>query len=429
LHRATLILFAGLVIASQPVFAATELTYTGTVIQVQRGREVPTKSFRLVSVVANRTSFVVEEDGAGGWPWPARFGQVSDKQVIRLLHEHDGSRYPIPLPDPVFASPDRLKAGESWQASGKSYQVEGTKKINGRSCRQVRVTADRGLVRTIWVDESNHQVVSAEQRFFMGRGDQFKLKMQLDSQKQLSDDESLLTDNTLTALLKLQSSMERSPDEQRPELTAKQTAIVNAQLAALEKLSAETSFADLVVAMRRDVKSQLKRQMEVAGLGKNLVGKAAPSFSLTALTGKEIPATNYKGKPVVLHFWTYNGEKLEEPYGQVGYLDFLSNRRKESGVKVYGVAVDSRIVKNDERRAAIRSIRKMRDFMNLSYDLAIDDGTLLDRFGDPRAVGAKLPLWVVIAPDGKVAHYHAGFHTVEQRSGLKALDEVVSKLK
>jgi len=429
LHRATFLLFAALLTASQALFAATELTYSGTVIQVERGREVPTKSFRLVAVVSNRTSFVIEEDGAGGWPWPNRYGQVSKKQDIRLLHEHDGSRYPIPLPDPVFASPERLKAGASWQAGGKSFQVENTKTINGRSCRQLRITADRGLVRTMMVDESNHQVVSVEQRFFMGRGDQFNLKMELDSQKQLSDDESLMTDNTLTALLKLQSTLERSPDEQRPELTAKQVGMVNAQLSALEKLSAETSFADLVVAIRRDVKSQLKRQTDVASLGKNLVGKSAPSFALTALSGKVIPAKQYKGKPVILHFWTYNGEKLEEPYGQVGYLDFLSNRRKESGVKVYGVAVDSRIVKNEGRPAAIRSIRKLRDFMNLSYDLTIDDGTLLDRFGDPRAVGAKLPLWVVISPDGKVAHYHAGFHTVERRTGLKALDDVVSGLK
>jgi peroxiredoxin len=292
----------------------------------------------------------------------------------------------------------------------------------------VRVTADRGLVRTMLVDESNHQVVSVEQKFFMGRGDQFKLKMQLDSQKQLSDDESLMTANTLTALLKLQMALGRSPDEQRPELTLKQVNMVNAQLAALERLSTETSFADLVAAIRRDVKSQLKRQTDVANLGKNLVGKVAPPFALTALTGQEIPAKQYRGKPVILHFWTYNGEKLEEPYGQVGYLDFLSNRYRESGVKVYGVAVDSRIVKNKERPATIRSIRKLQDFMNLSYDLTIDDGTLLDRFGDPRAVGAKLPLWVVIAPDGRVAHYHAGFHTVERQTGLKALDDVVSNL-
>ena len=71
----------------------------------------------------------------------------------------------------------------------------------------------------------------------------------------------------------------------------------------------------------------------------------------------------------------------------------------------------------------------MVDFMNLSYDVTIDDGTLLNRFGDPRAVGAKLPLWVVIAPDGKVVHYYAGFHTFERRRGLKALDDVVSGLK
>lgn len=409
--------------------AATELVYTGSVMQIERGREVPTKSFQLVAVVENHTGFVIEEDGAGGWPWPSRFGKISDKQSASLLHIHDGTRYPVSLPDPVFAFPERLKAGEAWQSDGKSFQVESTKKVQGRICRQVRVTAERGLSRTMWIDESNHQLVSAEQRFFMGRGDQFKLKMQLETQKQLDDDMSLKTDNALSALLKLQASLERSPDEKRPELTAQQASTANAQLRILEKLATETAFGDLVVDIRRDVKSQLKRQADIDGLGKNLVGKAAPGFALTDLKGQAIAAEQFTGKTVVLHFWNYNGEKLEEPYGQIGYLDFLANRHRESGVKVFGVAVDSRVFKKEERSAAVRSIRKMRDFMNLSYDLTLDDGTLLDRFGDPRAVGAKLPLWVVIAADGKVAHYHAGFHTVAPRSGLKALDDVVSGLK
>ena len=46
----------------------------------------------------------------------------------------------------------------------------------------------------------------------------------------------------------------------------------------------------------------------------------------------------------------------------------------------------------------------------------------------PRRVGAKLPLWVVIGPDGKIAHYHVGTYDVKPDEGLRRLDEVVVSL-
>ena len=49
------------------------------------------------------------------------------------------------------------------------------------------------------------------------------------------------------------------------------------------------------------------------------------------------------------------------------------------------------------------------------------------KFGDPRKLGAKLPLWVVIDPDGKIAHYHVGFYAIKPDEGLRPLDEAVMK--
>jgi hypothetical protein len=66
--------------------------------------------------------------------------------------------------------------------------------------------------------------------------------------------------------------------------------------------------------------------------------------------------------------------------------------------------------------------------MNLGYDLAVDDGTLLKKFGDPRQLGGKLPLWVLIGPDGKIAHYHVGFYDIKADEGLRELDEVLVAL-
>jgi len=73
-------------------------------------------------------------------------------------------------------------------------------------------------------------------------------------------------------------------------------------------------------------------------------------------------------------------------------------------------------------------VRKLRDFMNVSYPIATDTGIQLKKFGDPRDLGAKLPLWVVIGSDGKVAHYHVGFYSIKPDEGLKPLDEVLIRL-
>jgi hypothetical protein len=70
-------------------------------------------------------------------------------------------------------------------------------------------------------------------------------------------------------------------------------------------------------------------------------------------------------------------------------------------------------------------MKKLQEFMNLTYDVAVDDGSLLAQFGDPRALGSPLPLWVVIGHDGKVSHYHIGFYNITPDDGLKELDQAV----
>ena len=65
--------------------------------------------------------------------------------------------------------------------------------------------------------------------------------------------------------------------------------------------------------------------------------------------------------------------------------------------------------------------------MNLSYPILLDDGTLLKRLGDPRPAGSKLPLFVVVGKDGKIAEYHAGQYDVKANEGLAELDAAVSQ--
>ena len=97
-------------------------------------------------------------------------------------------------------------------------------------------------------------------------------------------------------------------------------------------------------------------------------------------------------------------------------------------MQVYGIAVDARLAEQRSAPAALKSIQKLKSFMNLDYGIAVDDGKLLAKFGDPPTHGAKLPLWVVIGPDGKVAHFHAGSYKINPDEGLRELDDLLVKM-
>jgi peroxiredoxin len=150
-------------------------------------------------------------------------------------------------------------------------------------------------------------------------------------------------------------------------------------------------------------------------------------LELQDLSGKAVAPDDFKGKVTVLHFWEYKDSPLEEPYGQVGYLDFLYRKRKAAGVQVFGVAVDPRAADASQLRAATAGAKKLQSFMNLSYPILLDDGSALKKFGDPRPAGAKLPVFVVLDARGKVVLYQVGHFEVNRDRGLEELDAAIGK--
>ena len=422
--------------------AAQELRYNGSLSSLNRdGEATPVKEFTVYCLLAPTAqgqrdlAFLVDERGGGGWAWPERFGKVtldaSNKAGgtgPQVLHDDDGTMHPLPVPQAVLEQPDKLAANASWTLGNQQYHVRGKKKTGGHDCWQVDVIADTRPLQTLFVDSATGVVVSAERRVFMGRGDQFALKIDLDSVKDLSAAEYEQVQKPIATLLKLKEQLQRPEDETQPELNESQIESAAGFLDQLDKETAQTPFARLAAVISRDVKAQRDRTKNVAGLADKFVGKDAPQFELKHLDGKPVDRQQYNGKIVVLHFWKYHDEPLVEPYGQVGYLDFLHSRRGKLGVQVFGVAVDERFGKPEQRSAAIRQTRGFKDFMNVGYPITGDDGSLLTQFGDPRKLGAKLPLWIVIDPDGKVAHYHAGFYSLKPDEGLNQLDGVVAEL-
>ena len=436
-------LFVGLMLVVTQISATevplgTELQYAGSLSQKTKSGPVEAKSFSIYAVTiagengASQIAWNMDERGGGGWAWPERFGLLAagstDKAKslpIRLLHMHEATQHPLPLRSPVFEFQDKLAADAAWTDGRHEYRVTRKRKVKDRDCWQIEVTSNIGRAQTLVVEAGSGILVSLDERVFMGMGDEFQLKFELQSQKTLASAEQSKSRAAFDALRELQLSISRTGEQKLVELTASQLKATQAAIGKIEKQAEGTAWSKLSAVVSKDLVQQQRRLEGVAGLEQKFVGQVAPQLKLKQANGSVIAETDLINKVVVLHFWEYRGDPLTEPYGQVGYLEFLNNKRKKLGAKVIGINVDPRFAETDKAGAAKRSLKKLQDFMNLDYDVAVDDGALLASFGDPRSLGSPLPLWVVIGHDGKVAHYHIGFYEIRPDEGLKQLDEAV----
>jgi peroxiredoxin len=416
----------------------TELQYAGSLTPQTKNNVGEAKTFTVYAVTlpaedgSVQLAWSLEERGAGGWAWPERFGLVplvltekTKPRPIRLLHTHDELPHPVAVRSPLFEFPDKLELDAAWNDGQFEYRVARKRKVKDRECWQIDVASNLGRAQTLVIDATSGLVVSAEQRVFLGRGDEFQLKMELQSQKSLPAADVSRLQKAFASMRELQATLNRTGEQKLVELTPSQLKSAQDIIGRIEKETEGTAWSKLSGVMARDLLQQQRRLEGAAGLAKKFVGQPAPKLLFKLAGGGTIPEAELQGKVVVLHFWEYRNENLVEPYGQVGYLDFLNNKRKKLGVRAIGVNVDPRFADAEKSGAATRSMKKLQEFMNLGYDLAVDDGTLLGQFGDPRTLGSPLPLWIVIGHDGRVAHYHIGFYDIKPDEGLKQLDEAV----
>lgn len=440
------LLLAVLLLASIPSISLAqtrEIQYSGSLTQLSRNGDspAPVKQFELYSILRPVSSghecfHVITERGGGGWAWPERFGvaTLDDKhhrtngRPPHVLHTHDAVKYPVETPLPLFEFADRIAPDANWMSGKLEYVVKRKTEVSGKQCWQIDATDNFGRRQTFFVDQDSPTLIAAERRVFMGRGDEFTLRMSLTGSRTLDAPEAARVQASIESLQSLQASLERSEGTTKPELSAAQIETTSAALPALVEQTEGIPLNKLVIAMSRDVRAQSQRAGDVSSLQKKFVGQPIPGFVLPTLKGATLDSASLKGKITVLHFWEYQGEPLEEPYGQVGYLDFLLNRRGRLGVSAVGIAVNEELAKPETQNAAKRSVRKLRDFMNLGYPIALDGGILIKQLGDPRQLDASLPLWVVVGPDGKIAHYHVGIFPINPDEGLRDLDAVVVRL-
>jgi len=439
-------------VGADPLAADTQLIFKGSVAAVGADRKPGQvqKAIVLHLFVARRGKsdtqlhWFVEESGRGRWPWLERFGTLSLNAQLKpsgvgpsILYDYgeDASVRPIFLP--LLAHPDGkpLAAGLRWSEDptenrlrGKwQFHVKKALKRDGRDVWQVEVRNNYGWQRTLWVDRDSPLVLDMRQRMFLGQGDEFLLQLKLSETKKLAGAAKTSALDGLAGLVQMRSKLKRPDRSDEKDLNDEQLAVIKKSLPEIERLVTTGPIVRLVKAANRDLARQSDRAGSLEKLIASKQGKPAPKFRAAGLRGGEFIHDQLRGQVTVLHFWEYKDKPLKQPYGQVGYLDFLYSKRKDEGLKVYGVAVDRRFGVAGSKAAAVRSVRGLVKFMNLRYPLLLDDGQTIKAFGDPRQFDAKLPLFIVIGRDGKIVHYKVGHYKIDRLRGLKELNAIVSE--
>lgn len=428
-----------LVSADSALTAGTQLHFRGSVEAQAEQPEGGSKSFDLTLWILSKNdagadvAWLVEERGRGELPWPLRFGRTHVDARWRsalgpsLLYDRGEGRSTVAIPWPLLAT-DKPLAVDATFAEGKlEYHVDREKKVSGKPAWLIGVRDAFGPKRVMSVDKDGPLVLAMTEKLTMGRGDLYQLKLELADREALASAHLEALVGAIDKLSALVSKLNVPANSQEVEWTSEQLALLREQLPPLVEAAVATPLAKLVEGAKRDFDVQAGRSTAVEDMAKKFVGHSVADFSIKQLAGPAISQDDLKGKVTVLHFWDYRDEPLKEPYGQVGYLDFLNHRRQANGLRIFGVAVDGRLADEKTQAAAQRSVRKLKEFMNLSYPLLLDSGGLLKQFGDPRVVGASLPLFVVVGPDLKILHYHVGTYNVNQDQGLKELDDAVGK--
>jgi peroxiredoxin len=418
----------------------TQLNYRGTMFADKGEPADTTKSFELTVLLSEANEeqatigWTLQEKGRGAWPWTGRFGiwQIGkgNDSVAggpSLLYQREQGTSVVPIRVPRLIPPAEAAKGVGWKQGKFEFQIAGEEKRRDKHCWRIEVTSPYSRNRTVWVSQDMFVVVERTETVFIGQGERHELRLQLESSKVLSAGELQRVKAAFDGLVLLRQQLDIAPNQQQISLDPKQLAALKDRLPGVTKLASDSALAAVVGEAQKDTSEQKNRSGAIKALAKMSVGKPAAKFSLTTAAGKEVSSDQFRDTVTVLHFWSYRDTPLIEPYGQVGYLDFLNRNRTDKNYKIYGVAVDKRLAERATQGRAIAGVRKLKSFMNLSYPILLDDGAILKKFGDPRVTGAKLPLYVVIDARGNVVHYHAGIYEVDRRQGLKELVEVIEK--
>lgn len=429
-------------VAAPTLESGALLTCRGEVVAVKGNPAESRKTFELTALVTDVTNsggtmyWTIAEAGHEGWPWIEHFGRVrlddrlagAGELMPSLLYRHATGYTVVPLRAPLFVPPKPLAADVEWTENRTEYRVVEADKIGKRDAWQIEGRTVIASRRLLTVDQQSPLLLALRDIVFMGPGVEHEVTWQLTDFRQLDAQQIAAAETAFNGAIDLRHRLARKPRLREADWNAEQQKLLKAELPELAKLAAGTPLGGVIEQGLRDELFQRGRTDAVNDLVAAYVGKQMPKFKLaggTSLNDAPLTSEDLKGKVTVLHFWEYREQPLIEPYGQVGYLDFLYRDHKEAGLHVYGVNVDDRLARDPRQKEAVQSARNFKAFMNLRYPVLLDGGETLTLFGDPRRLKQDLPLFVLIGADGKIIHYQPGYYKVSSDRGLNKLDVLV----
>ncbi len=385
--------------------------YRGELFRKAADGMSPVDDFELVEFTdrdGKVVGHVLSQSGHDRGPWTDSIGDTESPQ---LWHNHDGVIYKL---EPVKVKPgSNLTEGASWQEGRRQYRAGELTEFQTKPAREVFVQEGAARNHRLLVDPKTGVTLSLQQRVFMGRGDEFRMTL---NRKNALAEEMKADARFFTKLLEVRTVSRLAANSGANAVQATASA-----LPALRKLATSRWARLFVTRIEAETKSSATQNRKLADLAKAAIGKPLPAFAAPKIMGGKLDSKQFTNHIVVLHVWHYRDEALAEPYGQTAYLDFLADGYKGKPVWFVGLNVDSRYADKTQARKADRTARKLIEFMNLSYDIIGDGGSLLKKMGDPRSAGAKLPLWIVTDKSGRVVVWKTGFYNIDARSGLKEL--------
>jgi peroxiredoxin len=146
-----------------------------------------------------------------------------------------------------------------------------------------------------------------------------------------------------------------------------------------------------------------------AGAVDLVAGQTAPSFTLKDLDGKSVSLETFRGRTVLIAFFSTWCSRCEE---EISFLRDTFGKRADVSVILVNQDGEDKVMK--ER------IRGYRDRLAIDFPMVLDEGlTLWERYG----INA-LPTSVVVGADGRVVFVEANFYWASPEKLIDAVGKV-----
>ncbi len=142
-------------------------------------------------------------------------------------------------------------------------------------------------------------------------------------------------------------------------------------------------------------------------------GAAAPDFTLPALDGTTVHLSDYKGKVVLIDFWSTTCDPC---LAAMPHIVDLYKKQKDKGFVVLAISLDG-----PESRAAVSSVVHDKEMI---FPVLLDEETTVVAQYNPKR---ELPFSVVVGKDGSVAWKRAGYQPGSEAQISTAVEKALAK--